>query len=84
MEFKQWLLQEDDMRSGAKLGLYPSLVDSIGQYPPLYVASVAADFITYYGIEYGKKPLKFIKPGFAEPKDLARHDAQKKIWTIPD
>ncbi len=54
MEFKSWLLTEDDFRTGAKLGLYPALVDSLGQYPPLYGIPKAADLITYIGLMYGK------------------------------
>lgn len=54
MDFKTWLLTEDDFRTGSKLGLYPALVDSLGQYPPLYGIPKAADLITYIGLMYGK------------------------------
>ena len=84
MGFKRWLvLNEDDMRTGAKLGLYPSISDSLGQYPPLYVTPHAADFVTYYDMQYGKKPLHFSKLGIADPKDLARHDPHKVSWNMP-
>lgn len=68
MRFKEWLLREDDKRTGAKLGLYPSLADSLGQYPPLYIASVAADFVTYFDMHYGKNPLG--KKGIINPKHM--------------
>lgn len=55
MDFKRWLLTEDDFRTGAKLGLYPALVDSLGQYPPLYGIPKAADLITYIGLMYGDR-----------------------------
>lgn len=71
------------MRTGARLGLYPSISDSLGQYPPLYITPHCADFITYYDMQYGKKPLHFLKPGSADPKDLARHDPHKVNWTMP-
>lgn len=82
MNFKQWFLKEDDMRTGAKLGLYPDIVDSLGQYPPLYVTPHAADFVTYYDMEYGKKPLHFLKPGIADPQDMSRIDTKEKIKKI--
>jgi hypothetical protein len=72
MNFKEWLLREDDMRTGAKIGLYPSLADSLGQYPPLYVAAAAADFITYYDMYYGKKGVRSKKPGILNANDMAR------------
>jgi hypothetical protein len=70
------------MRTGARLGLYPSIYDSFGQYPPLYVTPHAADFITYFDIEYGKKPLRFRKPGIVDPGDMGRHDPHKVKWNI--
>jgi len=54
MQFKTWLLTEEDFRTGAKLGLYPAIVDSLGQYPPLYGIPRAADLITYIYLQYGK------------------------------
>lgn len=79
LNFKQWLLNEDDIRTGAKMGLYPSLVDSLGAYPPLYITPHAADFITYFGLEYDKKPLKSLKPGLIDPKDTCRGDDKFKF-----
>lgn len=84
MQFKEWLLKEDDIRTGAKLGLYPSIYDSLGQYPPLYITPASADFITYFGIQYDKKPLKSLKPGFIDPKDTMRNDKKINVWKIPD
>jgi hypothetical protein len=55
MRFKQWLLDENSSRTGAKLGLYPSLMDALGQYPPLYGTPTSADLITYIYIQFGKK-----------------------------
>jgi hypothetical protein len=53
--FKYWLM-ENDLRTGAKLGLYPPIADALGQYPPLYAMASAADLITYIDIAYkGKK-----------------------------
>lgn len=54
MKFKEFIrLTENTTRTGAKLGLYPPLMDSLGQYPPLYSTATAADLITYIDIEYG-------------------------------
>lgn len=50
--FKIWL-NENSNRTGAKLGLYPSIEDALGQYPPLYAMPSAADLITYFDIMYG-------------------------------
>ena len=47
MRFKNWLLKENATRTGAKLGLYPTVNDALGQYPPLYGIPTAADLITY-------------------------------------
>lgn len=71
LKFRNWLFNEDDMR-GCKLGLYPSLTDSLGQYPPLYMTPISADFIYYYDRQYGKKPLKSLKPGVMDPDDMER------------
>jgi len=49
--FWQWL--ENSNRTGAKLGLYPDIVDALGQTPPLYGMASAADLITYIKIAYG-------------------------------
>ena len=54
MNFKKWF-NENALRTGAKLGLYPPIEDALGQYPPLYAIPSAADLITYISIEYGKK-----------------------------
>ena len=51
MNFKQWF-NENFNRTGAKLGLYSPIDDAMGQYPPLYASPIAADFITYYNIQY--------------------------------
>ena len=53
MNFKQWLIDENAQRTGAKLGLYPSIEDALGQYPPLYGIPSSADLITYIDIMYG-------------------------------
>lgn len=52
--FREWLMVEFD-RGRVKLGLYAPMDNALGQYPPLYVAPRAADFITYYDIEYKGK-----------------------------
>lgn len=57
MRFKRWIIEEG-YRTGAKLGLYPTIEDAIGQFPPLYAAARAADFITYFDMMYGKNGLK--------------------------
>ena len=41
MNFKKWLYSEN-YRTGAKLGLYPTIEDAIGQFPPLYATARAA------------------------------------------
>ena len=53
MNFKKWLFQENAQRTGSKLGLYPSIEDALGQYPPLYGIPKSADLITYIDIMYG-------------------------------
>lgn len=69
MRFKQWLQLENDQRTTSKLGLYPSVVDALGQYPPLYGTPTAADLITYIYIQYGDKgvPGKNGIIGYHEP-----------------
>ena len=53
MEFKEWLqIHESGNRTGAKIGLYPTISDILGQYPPLWGVVKAADMITYYDINY--------------------------------
>jgi hypothetical protein len=69
ISFRQWLIAEDDTRTGAKLGLYPSLADSLGQYPPLYLAAVSADFITYSNMFYPKYPQW--RAGILDPNPMA-------------
>lgn len=74
MQFKEFLqLQEDSSRTGAKLGLYPPLDDSLGQYPPLYGIPSAADLITYIDIEFGKRGI----PGKNGIIQYAKHRKQK-------
>lgn len=83
MNFKEWLaLNEDDAR-GSKIGLYPSISDNLGQYPPLYMTPISADFITYYSNVYGKKPLLFDKPGIVNSKDTCRNEPQRPAWDMP-
>lgn len=55
MRFRDFLQLEDYSRTGAKLGLYPTISDALGQYPPLYATPHSADVITYMDIEFGKK-----------------------------
>jgi|GEM_PF-3991613 len=83
MNFREWLLKEDDMR-GAKMGLYPSISDNIGQYPPLYMTPISADFITYYSFVYGKKPIKSRSPGIIDPGDTCRDEPKRAAWKMPD
>ena len=54
MNFKQWLLLQENSKSPYKLGLYPDLYDVVGQYPPLYNSPRAADYITYAVNYFGK------------------------------
>jgi len=54
MNFKDWLIvSEGSTRTGAKLGLYPDIVDLMGQHPPLYGTAMAADYVTYLDIKFG-------------------------------
>ena len=69
--FKEWLQLENAQRTGAKLGLYPSIEDALGQYPPLYAMPSAADLITYIWIEFGKKGIPG-KDGIIWYKDMDR------------
>jgi len=82
LNFRLWLT-ENDTRTGARLGLYTDIGDTLGNYPPLAVTPTAADFVTYYDIEYSQKPLKMVRPGIADPKDLARLKNPFK-WTSFD
>jgi hypothetical protein len=79
LQFKKWLLTENDTRTGARLGLYPSIYDNLGQYPPLYSTPIAADFIYYYDIFYGKKPPKYRSPGIVA-SDRTELLANKHVW----
>ena len=50
--FLEWVkekivLNENDFRTGAKIGLYPDIMDALGQYPPLYGIPKAADLAVY-------------------------------------
>ncbi len=84
MNFKEWLsLNEDDVR-GSKIGLYPSISDNLGQYPPLYVTPISADFLTYYSNVYAKRPLEFKKPGIVDPKDTFRNEPHRPSWPMPN
>jgi hypothetical protein len=48
-------VKENAIRTGAKLGLYPSISNALGQCPPLCGIPVATDLITYIDIMYGVK-----------------------------
>jgi hypothetical protein len=72
MKFKQWL--ENSQRTGSKLGLYPSIEDALGQYPPLYGTPKAADLITYIDIMYGINNIPG-KNGIIRYKDEHPHKA---------
>lgn len=50
LTFKMFL--EDESRTGAKLPFYPDLVDVTGQYPPLAATASAADFVTYFYMQF--------------------------------
>jgi hypothetical protein len=82
MKFKCWLLAENEFRTGAKLGLYPAIVDSLGQYPPLYGIPKAADLITYIGLMYGKDGIPgkngIIKYDDADPRHKQHYYKGKK------
>lgn len=80
MNFKEWLLIENESRTGTRLGLYPSIYDSLGQYPPLYSTPISADFITYYDIQYGKKGVRDISPGIVDPIDTYTHKINRFTW----
>lgn len=69
--FKKWL-NENASRTGAKLGLYPSISDALGQYPPLYGIPKAADLITYIDIMYGIEKFPS-KKGIVKYKDEHPH-----------
>lgn len=77
MNFKKWLLAENDLRTGAKLGLYPAIVDALGQYTPLYGTPGCADLVTYMYIQYGSKgpPGKngIIRYGNDDPRHRQHH-----------
>jgi len=70
MTFKEFL-NENSQRTGAKLGLYPTIADALGQYPPLYAIPSAADLITYIDIEFGKK-------GIESKKGIVRYKDERK------
>jgi hypothetical protein len=61
MKFREWLqIQENNQRTGSKIGLYPPLY-TLSQYPDAYYTPISADFITYNDIEK-KEPTKTISP----------------------
>ena len=70
MRFKDWLMNENGTRTGAKLGLYPDLADDVGQYPPLYAVASCADYITYFDMVFGMKGVKSLKPGIIDPRNF--------------
>ncbi len=77
MKFKQfWKLEENSIRTGAKLGLYPPIEDALGQYPPLYGTARAADLITYLDIQYGVNNIPG-KNGIIRFKDGHPHKPSK-------
>jgi hypothetical protein len=77
MKFREFLtLTENDNRTGSKLGLYPDLYDVLGQYPPLYCTPGAADFITYYDMNFRAKSRK---PGIIDPKSLMHNEKPTTI-----
>lgn len=56
MNFREWLIKEG-YSTGGKIGLYSTIEDAIGQYPPLYATARIPDVITYIDIAYkGKGP----------------------------
>jgi hypothetical protein len=77
MKFKEFMnLNENGSRTSAKIGLYPSISDALGQYPPLYGMSAAADLITYIDMMYGIDNLPG-KNGIIRYKDWHPHHKQK-------
>ncbi len=81
MNFKEWLqLTEDSKRTGAKLGLYPDIMDLMGQHPPLYGTPKAADYVTYIDIQYGAKGPPG-KNGFITPRPGRMVPG---VWYVPD
>ena len=63
------MISENDFRTGAKLGLYPDIVDALGQHPPLYGIPKAADLITYLSLVYGDKG-PYTKDGYYWPYNV--------------
>lgn len=80
MNFKEWWINENSIRTGAKLGLYPPLEDALGQYPPLYGMPYAADLATYIYIAFGDK-------GVPGKNGLITYDKERVMrtanWTLP-
>jgi hypothetical protein len=80
MNFKDWWINENSMRTGAKLGLYPPLEDALGQYPPLYGTPAAADLVTYIYIAYGDKGVPGKNGIIQYGKEREMHSAN---WKLP-
>ena len=87
LNFREWLTQEGYSTQG-KIGLYPTIDDAVGQYPPLYATARIPDVITYLDIAY-KDGLPG-KGGFIKhtARDLvkdtpASHRAKHKVWDHP-
>ena len=75
MDFKEWLLlTENGDRTGAKIGLYPSIMDILGQYPPLWGIPRAADMITYYNINYPN--------GVPSENGIVRYQNSERKFTV--
>lgn len=64
----EWVknINENDFRTGAKIGLYPDIMDALGQYCPAYGMPKAADLITYLYLKYGDKG-PYTKDGYYYP-----------------
>ena len=76
MKFKEFVqFTENSNRTGAKLGLYPPIMDALGQYPPLYAMPSAADLITYIDIEFKGWQNVPGKDGIIKYTDKRKHHA---------
>jgi hypothetical protein len=71
LDFWEWLkFNENDFRTGCKLGLYPDIADALGQQPPLYGMSKSADLITYLYLVYGEKGPPCSPDGYYWPHNV--------------
>lgn len=62
-------------RTGAKIGLYPPIMDALGQYPPQYGIPKAADLATYIYLNKSTRDMKS-HDGLIEQRPFRVHEGE--------